>query len=207
MGTGGELISLFDAVYSSIVDRLRQESDWLGFLVTDSSNDFKYERLNYKYDLRVRNEKVYKVGINLFLNNEVATEWHNHRFPFLIYPIALSGSLESPVYKMDWEDKASGEAGTTMVISGECYSIQRCADVFHRVMSLCDHASINIADITEPPVRPDRLTSQKLSSPRTAEILEILRTAIKTPHSCPPDPAVRIASAAALSGAICLKSR
>ena len=74
--------------------------------VTDPLNDFKYERLNYKYHLRVRNEKVYKVGINLFLDNEVATEWHNHRFPFQIYPIALSESLESPVYKMDWEDKA-----------------------------------------------------------------------------------------------------
>lgn len=178
LGSDSELIRLFNTVWPSIVERLSDESNWSGLLLADAENGFKYERLNYGYDLCLKGKRIYTVGIHLFHQTKLATKWHNHRFPFLIYPLALSGGADVPIYEMEWKDKASGQEGETLVHSGECYAIHRCADVFHRVRSLRNHLSINIADITEPETRPDRLISRSLSAPRTREILKIAGSAI-----------------------------
>jgi len=183
-----ELIDLFAAVFPSIVQRIEDRSHWFGCLVSDPDNGFVYERLNCCFQLSASSGRVYQTGINLFQKRESGTAWHNHRFPFLVFPIDLGGEAGAPLYEMDWTDSETGESGVMNVVSGECYAIERCLSVYHRVRSLRDHLSINIADVTEPAARPNNTVAETLPDDRVYEILAQLECALESDVCQPPLP-------------------
>lgn len=170
-GDESELINLFNVVYPDILERMKSEEDWFGFAVTDPQNGFRYQRLIYQLELILGQSKVFKLAINLFGSGNPSTQWHNHRFPFLIFPIAMETMEKVPVYTMEWEDKLTGAYGRDEIISGEYYAIERCKDVHHRVTSLCQHASLNIVNVTNSPSRDVRLHSKELKKYQIGEAL------------------------------------
>jgi hypothetical protein len=119
--------------------------------------------------------REYAVAVHVFAK-PVHGDLHDHRWPFAVYPFAVGLPNGTPLYEMPWED--GQQSGVMTVCSRYPYAIEKCA-VRHAVRGLHPHMSLTVADITDPPTRPNRLTVVPLSTHVTDVVLAYARDAFR----------------------------
>jgi hypothetical protein len=119
--------------------------------------------------------REYSVAVHLF-PKPVQGDLHDHRWPLAVYPFAAGMPDGTPLYEMPWEH---GPKSGVMTVFSRCpYAIEECA-VRHAVRGLLPHMSLTVADITEPPTRPNRLVVMPLSAHVTDVLLAYARDAFR----------------------------
>jgi hypothetical protein len=119
--------------------------------------------------------REYSVAVHVF-PRPVHGDLHDHRWPFAVYPFAHGVPDGTPLYEMPWEHRQ--QSGVMTVCSRYPYAIEECA-VRHAVRGLHPHMSLTVADITDPPMRPNRLAVVPLSAHVTDVVLAYARDAFR----------------------------
>lgn len=154
----------------AIAARLREPGQWRGVQLTSPDTGISYVRLVCKERLvsEGHEPRQYAVGAHLFSRIGEPGHLHNHRFPLAVFPFGASG--RDDLYSMSWESRRGSvvvDRGSMMVRAGHAYAIEDCASLFHSVRTLRPHMSINLADVTDPPARQNRLLLAGLDEPET----------------------------------------
>lgn len=144
--------------------KLGDPAAWDGLRVREPELDAAYLRVNCREELVTRERRL-SVAAHLFEQPGYAGRLHDHRWPIAVLPLDLEGRVDAPLYEMPWELRLDGgpaERGSVLVRSGRPWSIERCREVRHAVRSLRPHASIVVADLTQPPARAERTEAEPL---------------------------------------------
>ncbi|MBW0016332.1 MAG: hypothetical protein JO236_02105 [Mycobacterium sp.] len=120
--------------------------------------------------------REYVVAMHVF-PRPVNGDLHDHRWPFAVYPFAAGLPDGTPLYEMPWEHEQ--RSGIITIGSRYPYAIEDCA-VRHAVRGLRPHMSLTVADITDPPTRPNRLAVAALSANVAAAMLAYARDAFRS---------------------------
>jgi hypothetical protein len=119
--------------------------------------------------------REYSVAMHVF-PRPIVGDLHDHRWPFAVYPFGAGLPDGTPLYEMPWEH--GQRSGVMTVRSRYPYAIEECA-VRHAVRGHRGHLSLTVADITDPPTRPNRLAVVELSGSVTEVVLAYARAAFR----------------------------
>ncbi len=119
--------------------------------------------------------REYSVAVHVF-PRPVLGDLHDHRWPFAVYPFGAGLPDGTPLYEMPWEHGL--HSGVMTVCSRYPYAIEECA-ARHAVRGHRAHMSLMLADITDPPTRPNRLAVVELSARVTDVVLAYVRDAFR----------------------------
>jgi hypothetical protein len=171
--TSALLQTLLD-VLPLLHEKLARPDEWKGFCVT-SGDEPSYRRAVCRDDLVVGSSR-FIVGAHLF---ERADEvLHDHRWPLAVLPLAVDGSVGTALYEQRWQAAAGTPSGHALVHSGQAWAMERAEDR-HALTSLGPHASINLTDVTGPPLRENRLTVAALSAPDTERVCRVVEASLR----------------------------
>jgi hypothetical protein len=121
---------------------------------------------------------TYAVAAHLFEDVGHETDLHDHRYPLAVFPFAVDGNGTDPLYEMQWVEVSTGAKQTVVVRSGESWAVAQPTQVKHTVKSLRPHASIVLADVTNPPTRAQRLEVDKLLPEEITRVRCLLRDSL-----------------------------
>ena len=160
-----------------IAERLSVPGAWLGLRLTEpEAGGRSYLRLVARDEL-ASPRRAYMVGAHTFPRGERGA-LHNHIYPLAVLPFAADALPGTPLYDMPWEQRAADgrvlARGQRTVLAGEPYALAPCLSIFHAVHSRAAHQSLTLADVTDGPQRPNRLTIEALPDDRA----EVLRAAL-----------------------------
>lgn len=168
------LLQVLGSVLPGLEQKLRIADAWRGVIVVDPSDRSRmYERVVCQEELRIRSSRprLLLPALHAFELHDGAM--HNHRFPFAVLPLSPAHQVGEVLYEMPWElrDGESCERRKSMIVrSVSPYAIENCLCVWHAVRSVRSHFSVQIADITDPPARENRLVTEPLSAAATEAI-------------------------------------
>ena len=150
-----------------IAARLDDPSAWTGIRVSEGGTDYWRVQARSALVTPGSPRHVYTAAVHYFPSGS-HRQMHQHRRPIAVMPVGEDCADDDPLYDMPWLDgRIRGEMA---VRSRRPYAIERC-DVAHAVHGIAAHMSINIADITDEPVRPTTNTITPTDDGSTAAIL------------------------------------
>jgi hypothetical protein len=145
---------------------------WRGADIAD-----QYVRIEAADSLLIEGHE-HSVAMHIFAR-AVTGDLHDHRWPFAVYPFVAGVPDGTPLYEMPWQHWE--QSGVVTVCSRYPYAIEECA-VQHAVRGLRPHMSLTVADITDPPTRPNRLALTPLTANVTEILLAYVRNAFRQSH-------------------------
>ena len=165
----------------AIATKLEDPKRWRAFVLADPDGGHSYERLQCLDQLVVGSGVEYLVAVQRFQDSGPPTAMHDHRYPFAVLPLELSGRVGVHLYDMPWEYRSGAclrDSGLIRVCSGAAYAIEDHTRIFHAVRSLTPHLSVVMADVTRAASRENRLDATVLGKDRFRDLRRVALNAL-----------------------------
>ncbi len=159
---------------------------WRGLRVSEPDDaDVVRSRLSHPAKIEdERSNRLYALSAHLFDRDGVETKPHDHRYPLAVFPFALDDDDASPLYEMMWRNSTTGHEQRVHVGPGDMWAIAKPTEIRHTVKSLRPHGSVLIADVTDPPTRPDRMSQTPLQPKDITRVRTTLAVALRRTLEC-----------------------